>query len=346
MATAIISHENEVIAESVIPFLRTSALNPHDSTYQAQILETLFNRYVQYFAQEPLELNDFSEDILKTIMKIQQANSSLFDELIVQKCSEASEDTFDLIAAICHVLQQVRGNSHTAEIVNAFSFLLEAVPVPCERLLYLALTQYVEFVCKKYKEEVPQAQFDTIIQHAICPDTPEEYAPMFVSLIMTMLKQKVVVSEDIPPALIGTENLKYISIAAKMIRNVQPLESQQNCFSQCIEALSSVEGYLEFIESLPQAKTPQDISLAQELVGQFIETTINEASESSITPLKITLIVLVAVLGVAVVVVVIFFIIPMFCKSYKRRRTILDNTEEIRNKLVHEQEDNLDDITV
>ena len=69
-------------------------------------------------------------------------------------------------------------------------------------------------------------------------------------------------------------------------------------------------------------------------------------TESSTTSLKILTGVLAIGLVVVIVIIIIIVLLPRFYKSYKRRKTILDNNEEIKNKLVHEQSDDLDTIVV
>ena len=281
VSLSLLSSEDELIAETVLPFLKSCALSKTDQSAQPTVLQALFQRYVMYYDQEPLELNDFSEEILKIILKIQMTNSELFDGFVQEACSSASGDTLGLIAALLHIMQQVRSKNLSKPLIEMFAFLLEGVPVPCERIQYLALTQYVEFVIKKCGGELPQEVFDVIATHAVCEEEPEEYADMFGKLLLQMLKLKITVQPEIATQLVATGNMKYISIAAKMTRFIPP-EVQVQAFTECIGGLDSVEGYLEFIDGLPAAKTPVDIELATQLVNQFIETIVQEEAPDSI----------------------------------------------------------------
>lgn len=281
VALTLLQSEDETIAETVLPFLKSCALSKTDASAQPDVLQALFRRYVMYFDQEPLELNDFSEEILKIILKVQMMNSELFEGFVQQACSVASGETLGLIAALLHIMQHVRSKNFNQPLIEAFSFLLESVPVPCERIQYLALTQYVEYVIKKCGSELPQVVFDVIATHAVSEGEPEEYAEMYGKLLLQMLKVKIVVQPEIAVQLVATRNMKYISIAAKMTRLV-PADVQVQSFYECLGGLDSIDGYLEFIDGLSPAKSPVDIELATQLVNQFIETIIHEEAPDSI----------------------------------------------------------------
>jgi len=257
IALKYLSHNDESVSDTVIGFIIHFVKN--DINTGKNIASVLFLRYSAFFYDEPVEKSEFAENLLSLISFILRSDNNFRDGFISDTFSVLSLNSIEHLPTIIgflHIILPIQ-NIPSIDIIISSLLPLLYIESPMSRIEYLAYTPFVEFLIKKgrnYSQDVIQTVFDTLINHAINNQNPEDFLPKISQLLLTFVRDKsltVFVSPNIPSFLVGTLHIGYTCVASKLLSRISH-EDQEESFASCVSTLE------EFINSSYDQRTAID----------------------------------------------------------------------------------------